>query len=341
MVGLEERWDHEDAGLGVNFSPDLVQADGDRVFAFGPQTALLDPAVPTPINTVDISAGVDGGVNEVSDAIVDEDACYLGAIGETPLIVQTDRMASEVQGSVQLSSELERVTEMVLQDELLFVAAGASRTSNRGQLVVGDTNTGEQVFEYTWSDNYLDSLAVSDETVFLGVQSTDPVVNAYSIADQEMFRTDQRFGFDGVYNVNVVDGVLYTASTGLVARDAATHEVIYEQELPTIPQLPPVVHDGQVYAMTTAGVRAFDSETGAEQWSVRTTDAVIYPPAFSGRLAFVADISNIIYSIDIETGEILYETERFESSVDDLETIKEQLMTVMDGFRAFTVQYDE
>ena len=106
VVGLEERWDHEDAGLGVNFSPDLVQADGDRVFAFGPQTALLDPAVPTPINTVDISAGVDGGVNEVSDAIVDEDACYLGAIGETPLIVQTDRMASEVQGSVQLSSEL-------------------------------------------------------------------------------------------------------------------------------------------------------------------------------------------------------------------------------------------
>lgn len=340
VAGFEERWDHEDAGFGGNFRPDLVRADGDRLYAFGVRTALVNPAVPVIVGAVDVTAGEDVATDAVTAAVVGEDACYIGTQGEPPLVAELDRTANEVRGSARLSDRLEAVTDLILHDDLLFVAAGARQPSDRGRLVVGDTTTGETIAEYTWPDRYLDSLALHNDTVFLGVEGVESD-DAYSISDREVFRAERRFGFDPGYNVTVTGGVLYSAFEGLTARNADTHDVVFEQDLPTLAQFPPVVRDGRVYAITSAGVRAFDAESGAEQWSVRTTDSVVSPPAFGDGVAFVSDISEIIYAIDVQTGSILYETDPFELSVGDLETIDDTLFAVINGFRALTVQYEE
>lgn len=66
VAGFEERWDHEDAGFGGNFRPDLVRADGDRLYAFGVRTALVNPAIPAIVGAVDVTAGEDVATEAVT-----------------------------------------------------------------------------------------------------------------------------------------------------------------------------------------------------------------------------------------------------------------------------------
>jgi len=335
VTGFEEQWNHEDAGLNVNFSPNLLQADGDNLLAFGTQTALIDPAVPAPINTVDVTNGRDVETYSVSTALVSEDACYVGTNGEKPLIVQLDRKASTVEGSVALSEEYDEVSDLALYDDLLFAAVNSSDPT-RGQLVVGNVTTGEQISHIVWPDKNVPSLEIYDETVLIGGVGAGS--NAYSIPDQEVLEAEERFGFEFDHRFSVHDDTIYDVSGRIRARDIETGDLVFENELLTTPQHPPVLSNGRVYVMSESGVRAFSPTTGEEQWSARTAAMVLSAPVFNDQLAFFSDNSNIIYSVDIENGEILHETDPFEYYLGDIELVNGTLFAAIDGFRALAIQ---
>ncbi len=112
----------------------------------------------------------------------------------------------------------------------------------------------------------------------------------------------------------LADGTLYYSMPDrrLVARDASTHEILWEYAMSDSTAGPVSVADGIVYAGGLDGVTyAVNATTGELIWQHKTLGEVRSPVAVGDKIVYVASADRSLYALDARTGQ---ERARFRTS---------------------------
>lgn len=340
VSAFEVSWTHEDAGLDVNFRPNRLVADGEGLLAFGPRVARVDPSEPATLARTD---PLEGNVTttSVQSTLVTEDAIYVGYRSDPPRVARLARDASGVEWTAAMDASFEDVTGLAVVDDAVYAGATARRSGGAG-LYALEATSGDVAYSYEWGDDHdLQTVSVHDGIVYLGLDGDDDSPNAIDASTREAFATADRFGFDGGRRVRATaDGLYVVGNQGLRVRDWGSFDLRFEHSLAGFPQTPPVRRGDALYLSNEPGLRAFDAESGTERWLTRTTGLVADPPTFHDGVAFVHDREDVVYAIDIATGEIQHEVAPFELSIGDLAFVDGSLIAAMNGLRGLTVVRD-
>jgi outer membrane protein assembly factor BamB len=336
--GFAVAWTHEDAGAGKTFRPDVLVSDGDTVLAFGSRVARVDPSEPATLASADLTSDGAVRVGTTECVTVTEDAIFAGT-GDGPRVVRLSRDASTVEWAFDADASLESVGDIAVVDDTVYAGVRA-RGPDRAVVYALDVKTGERRFVREWGDgHYLTSVTAHDDVVFLGVGGTGAYPNALDTGTRELFHTETRLGFEALYRLRATGhGLLGVGDERLTLHEWGSFDRRFEQSLIGYPSTAPDVHDGTVYVANEPGVRAVDVDSGTERWLARTTDRVRVRPAFDGAgVAFVADDADILYALDVATGEILHEAQPFEYPVKDVTFVDGSLVLATNGLRGIDV----
>jgi outer membrane protein assembly factor BamB len=339
--GFEVAWTHEDADAGRNFRPDVLVSDGDAVLAFGARVVRIDPSEPAALASADLTSDGAARVVTTESATMTQDAIYAGT-RDDPRVVRVSRDASTVQWSFDADAALESVGGIAVVDDTVYAGVRA-RQPDRAVVYALDAATGDRRYVRDWEDgHYLTSVTAHDDVVFLGIGGSGAYPDALDARTGETFDAATRFGFDAPYRMRATDaGLLGVGNERLTLHEWGSFDRRFEQSLVGYPSTAPTVHDGTVYVANEPGVRAVDVESGAERWLARTTDRVRPLPAFDERgVAFVADDADVLYALDVATGEILHEARPFEFPVSDVTYVDDSLVLATNGLRGVAVARD-
>lgn len=122
-------------------------------------------------------------------------------------------------------------------------------------------------------------------------------------------RASHRFG-TGIGGFVEFDDTLYGISGDVYAFDLSSNEPEYTHPVDRRPDSRIAVTDRYLYAGDDNGwLDAYDRRTGEREWETRLTSRVRDRPAVVADHVWVVDNEDIVYGLDTETGDVVYESQ--------------------------------
>lgn len=197
------------------------------------------------------------------------------------------------------------------QPEVAFNSASSGESWTMNGRNLGQTRHAPDVLEepaghLAWSvDTGQATLAapiVSEGRIYLGAHFRIAVLDA---ATGDEIATAPATGPIG-NALTLADGTLYYTMPDrrLVARNASTHDILWEYEMGDATSGPVAVSRGIVYAGALDGVTyALDGRTGELVWRHESLGEVRSPVSLLDNFAFVASHDRSVYALDARTGQ--------------------------------------
>lgn len=312
-VTLESRWDLENVvgiGPGAIGGRILDVVDG-MVYSVDNDWLLgIDPSEPRLEREISFEDVLTGPSERTNRLAVDEESLYLTTdLSE----VEPDEEREEsskvyrfgadggVLWSHEIPDEAEWIDAIAVADDHVLVA---SFTTDDGESAFEVLDADGTVrFSERWSEEVLfRDIVVSDDTAYIGNGMTfdfDSWELSAPPDSNRMWSGSLTLANDDLYSVA-------PRSVRSYALDA--NEERFETDIDE-GTAAPAVTDTVVVAASQTGIYGFDRETGEERWHVRTTDSVYEPVVILDGVAYALDESHIVYGVDVETGEVVYDDE--------------------------------
>lgn len=218
--------------------------------------------------------------------------------------------SSSVVGSIPTSG---LGSEPAVVDGVVYVGS-----YGRKSLFAYDAETGDELWSFETKHRVSSSPAVMDGKVYFGDRGgllyalnadTGEVVWEFGVGAEEATPT-------------VYDDKVFVSPDTTYAIDAETGEEIWSSDYTGWAKGGPAVSEGEVY-VGRGELRGLDAETGEQNWSLELDESSITGETVSDGVVYVGSMSGIFYAVDVDSQEVIWESEGFltsppnEATVDD------------------------
>ncbi|WP_238477059.1 outer membrane protein assembly factor BamB family protein [Natranaeroarchaeum sulfidigenes] len=345
-VSLEETWrGSEIDAFDEPFHPRFIRSVDETLYITS-QTSIVefDPSTGTQQRVFDLELVEYGEHGEFRERVLD---C---TVFDDELYVTTEFDDDEVASRVhKYGSSTEREWTYELEDPdhwinaievtsgWVYIGASTSGSDAEGSFTVLNQQGNSEFYEYWPPDDDLNSFqdfVTHDRFLYIGTLGP-PLV--FDMEARTLLNTQEEFGISPGRNFTLVDDILYAApSSNLRALDLDAREELYDVSVERHTR-PPAVLDDRVIIGNSTGLYGHDRSTGEELWYARTTDGIEDSPAVIDGVAFGVDDHEMLYAVDVETGDLLYDDDAPVSRADQTVSIGSELVLAGERLKSYSV----
>ena len=166
-----------------------------------------------------------------------------------------------------------------------------------------NVSTGEIVWDTQRDSNisWASPLLAQVDGKYQLVLTADPIVAGYNIQNgKEIWAVEAMMGEVGP-SVGFSDGVVFAGNeyARLVAIDASSHEILWENDMYLPEASSPLAHDGLLIIATSYGVLVcYDTKTGDQYWEDDVGTTLYSSPIYAGEKLFMMDNDGVMRIYD-------------------------------------------